>query len=137
MKQNTKRFPTEESETNGHTNGASTGTSNGTTLKPAIDGFPHEVVSTFNYSKPGLTEIYFYECDAAKKAREPGDDPHEVKVTNGWDRVNEYTADKNGFSLHHFKTSYSKEWEDEDSVKKEFYPDVVEFLKKAVGAKDV
>lgn len=113
------------------------GTTNGATLKPAVEGFPHDVVSTFNYTKPGLTEIYFYDCEGAKKAHEPGDDPHEVKVTNGWDRVNDFTADKNGFSLHAFKSGYSKEWEDDEAVRKDFYPDVVEFLKKTVGAKDV
>jgi hypothetical protein len=121
---------------NGDLNGHTNGTNNGTTLKPVIEGFPHEVVSTFHYTKPGMTEIYFYECDAAKKARAPGDDPHEVKVTNGWDRAHEFTADKNGFSLHHFSPKYSKEWEDEQVVRQEFYPEVVEFLKRTVGAKD-
>ena len=45
-----------------------------------------EVRSTFNYTKDvdKLTELYFYETPDADGIHEPGDDPHEMAVTDGW-----------------------------------------------------
>ena len=113
------------------------GNANGACLAPAVKDFPQEVVSTFNYTKPGLTEIYFYENEKAGTAHAPGDDPHEMTVHNGWDRVKEFTVDKHGFSLHNFNNKYKSEWEDDENVREHFYPDVVDFLKQTIGAKDV
>lgn len=97
-----------------------------------------EVRATFKYTKDveKLTEIYFYDTDAAKDIHEPGDDTHEMTVTNGWDRADTFSVDKEGFSVHEFKSAYDK-WDDNDAVKASFYPEVVEFLKKTVGAKSV
>ncbi len=91
-----------------------------------------------NYTKDveRLTELYFYECDAAKNIHEPGDDPREVAVTDGWHRVKSFSADRHGFSLHDFKSEYNS-WEDDEGVRASFYPEVVEFLKKTTGAKRV
>ena len=96
------------------------------------------VRSIFNYTKDvdGLTEIYFYECEAARTIHEPGDDPHEMTVIDGWHRAETFSVDKEGFALHDFNTTYSN-WEDEEGVRASFYPDVVEFLKKTTGAKRV
>ena len=97
-----------------------------------------EVRSTFNYTKEAekLTELYFYDCEAAKDIHEPGDDPHEMSVTNGWHRADSFSVDKEGFSIHEFKSAYDQ-WEDDEAVKATFYPEVVEFLKRTVGAKRV
>jgi len=46
------------------------------------------------------------------------------------------TLDKNGFALRGFKTAYS-EWEDEQNMRTNFYPEVVEFLQRELGAKRV
>lgn len=96
------------------------------------------VKATFNYTKDidQLTELYFYECDAAKNIHEPGDSPHEMAVTDGWHRAKSFSIDKEGFSLHDLKTSHSN-WEDEEAVKENFYPEVVEMLKQAIGAKRI
>lgn len=96
------------------------------------------VKSTFNYTKDvdERTEIYFYEHEAAKDAHNPGDDPHEMIVTDGWYRVDDFSVDKEGFAVHNFKTAYDK-WEDDESVRSCFYPEVVEFLKKKTGAKRI
>lgn len=96
-----------------------------------------EVHSTLNYTKdldPKLTELYFYESDAAKDIHLPGDDPQDVAIHDGWYRAKEFSIDKEGFSLHDFKTSFQA-WEDDEVVKEKFYPDVVEFLKSNLGAK--
>jgi glutathione S-transferase len=97
-----------------------------------------EVRSTFNYTKEvdKLTELYFYDCEAAKDIHEPGDDPHEMSVTDGWHRADSFSVDKEGFSIHEFKSAYGQ-WEDDEAIKATFYPEVVEFLKRTVGAKRV
>lgn len=98
-----------------------------------------EVRSTLNYTKdvdPKPTELYFYESDAAKDIHLPGDDPHELSIHDGWYRAKEFSIDKEGFSLHDFKTAFQA-WEEEEEVREKFYPDVVEFLKSTLGAKRV
>ncbi|KAF9729553.1 hypothetical protein PMIN03_012447 [Paraphaeosphaeria minitans] len=98
----------------------------------------HKVRTTVNYTKAvdGLTELYFYETEKAKHIHEPGDAPVEVTMTNGWPHVNDFHLDKNGFSVHSFKTSHS-DWENEEAVRSAFYPEVVDFLKDTLGAKRV
>ena len=96
------------------------------------------VRAPFKYTKDveQPTELYFYESDAAKNIHEPGDDPHEMEVHDGWHRVDSFSVDKEGFSLHSFKTAFEK-WDDDAAVAKEFYPEIEEFLKKTQGAKRV
>ncbi len=96
------------------------------------------VRAIFNYTQDvdQLTEIYFYECDAAKNIHEPGDDPHEMPVTDGWHRADKFSIDREGFSLNNFKTQYNK-WEDDENVRLSFYPEVVEMLRQITGAKRI
>lgn len=97
-----------------------------------------EVKSTFNYTKDvdGLTEVYFYDCEAAKDVHEPGDDPQELSVLNGWDRASSFSLDKEGFSIHDFTTSYDH-WDDDEVVRQQFYPEIVDFLKRTTGAQRI
>lgn len=99
-----------------------------------------EVRANFNYTKDvdGLTEIYFYDSEAAKNVHAPGDDAHEMAVKDGWEknRAAPFSTDKEGFSVHTFKTQHKK-WEDEANVREAFYPEVVEFVKKTTGASRV
>ena len=113
---------------------AATGETNGTN---GIDG-TKDVQAMFNYTKEveQLTELYYYESEAAKGIHEPGDDPHKMTVHDGWHRSDSFSVDKEGFSLHDFKTSY-EQWDDDAAVAKDFYPEVVEFLKNSQGAKRV
>ncbi|KAI9689615.1 MAG: hypothetical protein M1822_010267 [Bathelium mastoideum] len=110
--------------------------------KAAVNGTSNghtQVRSMLNYTKnlePKLTELYFFDSDKAQGIHEPGDDAHEVTIHDGWHRSNEFSIDKEGFSLHDFGTGFEK-WEDEEATKAEFYPEVVDFLKKQVGAKRV
>lgn len=108
-----------------------------TTITKPMDA-QTEVRSTFNYTKDvdKLTELYFYECEAAKDIHEPGDDPHEMAVTSGWHHADSFSVDKEGFSIHEFKSAYDR-WEDDEVIRATFYPEVVEFLKRTVGAKRV
>ena len=97
------------------------------------------VETTVNYTKdiPDKNcELYFYETEKAKDVHEPGDDAQKISVHDGWDHAGKFSIDKEGFALGDLKTQY-EQWEDEGAVKQSFYPEVVEFLKKTVGAKRV
>ncbi|KAK4695081.1 glutathione S-transferase, partial [Lecanoromycetidae sp. Uapishka_2] len=120
------------------TNGANSvivanGDTNGTTVNGHKD-----VRALFNYTKDvkQLTELYFYESDAAKHIHEPGDDPREMSVHDGWHRASTFSVDKEGFSLHDFTTPFS-DWDDDTAVAKDFYPSIVDFLKRTQGASHV
>jgi hypothetical protein len=97
-----------------------------------------EVHTTVNYTKKSEkpTEIYFYDDEASRNAHPPGDDPQEVAITSGWHQAKEFSTDKEGFAFSEFHTSFS-EWDNDEAVKEHFYPEVMTFLKEAVGAKRV
>ena len=97
------------------------------------------VTTTLNYTqdtKPKLTELYFYDSPDAANIHEPGDDPKEVEVHDGWSRKDDFTLDKSGFQLNGFTTAF-EDWENVEKVHREFYPQIVDFLKQTVGAKSV
>ncbi|KAL9079728.1 MAG: hypothetical protein Q9157_001401 [Trypethelium eluteriae] len=90
-----------------------------------------QIQSTLNYTKdlsPKRTELYFYDSNEAEGIHESGDDAHEVTIHDGWHRGQDFSVDKEGFSLRNFHTGFDK-WEDEETVRAEFYPEVVNFLK--------
>lgn len=100
---------------------------------------PSQVQATMYYSKnldPKLTELYFYESPESQGIHEPGDDPQEVAIHNGWPCAKEFSIDKQGFALSKLETGF-EDWENETEVRETFYPEVVEFLKNEVGAKRV
>jgi len=99
---------------------------------------PESVRSTFNYTRDTgvMPEVYFYEPPPGTPIRDPGDDPHEMPVLNGWDRVNEFSLDRDGFALCEFRSSFDQ-WDDDQAIKAQFYEDVIAFLKREVGAKRV
>ncbi|KAK5449491.1 hypothetical protein LTS15_008566 [Exophiala xenobiotica] len=108
--------------------------------KAATNGTAGEkqVRANLNYTKnvDRLTELYFYDDEKANYIHEPGDDPHEMAVTDGWSRADEFSVDKEGFSLHKLETAFGQ-WDDDDFVREKFYAEVVEFLKRTTGAKRV
>ena len=114
------------------TNGTTTNGANGTADQPS------SVRTTVNYTKavPGLTELYFYETPSSATIHEPGDAPTEVTMHNAWPHASSFSLDKNGFALHPFTTTYS-DWENEQSVRSAFYPEVVSFLQQTLGASRV
>ena len=97
-----------------------------------------EVRADFNYTKDlgdKLTELYFYEDPKSVGIHEPGDDLRSMSVKSGWGQ--EWDVDKNGFALKEWSPTYTGTWEDGKEVEEKFYPEVVEFLKKELGAKRV
>lgn len=86
-----------------------------------------------------LTELYFYEdVDGKyKHIHEPGDDPEKMEIRNVWSLKETFDHEKHGFSLHEFQSRYGGSWEDDTRVKRVFYPEIVDFLKKTTGARNV
>jgi hypothetical protein len=96
------------------------------------------VHATFNYTRDTgvMPEVYFYEPAPGTKIRDPGDDPHEMAVVNGWDRANRFSLDREGFALREFRSSFDR-WGDDKAIRTHFYGDVTSFLESEVGAQRV
>jgi glutathione S-transferase len=103
-----------------------------------VFGLEQSVRASLNYTNHTSDkepEVYFYEDERAADAHPPGDDAHEVSIHNGWGRKDEFSEDKHGFSVHEFKSTYPNDkWDDDELITQKFYPEVVEFLKKTIGA---
>jgi hypothetical protein len=99
---------------------------------------PSFISTTVNYTKAvdQLTELYFYETDKAKGIHEPGDEPVEIQVHDAWPHKDDFTLDKNGFSVHDFAAKHNV-WDDDEAVRSQFYPEVKNFLKQQTGAQRV
>jgi hypothetical protein len=96
------------------------------------------VQASFNYTKDLDTpaEIYFYDTEKSQGSHEPGDDPRNVVVHDGWPRAKEFDVDIHGFCLDKLHTEFD-DWEDEEKTRKNLYPEVVDYLKKKTGASRV
>jgi hypothetical protein len=96
------------------------------------------VRSTFNYTSDNgvMPEVYFYEPPPGTKIRDPGDDPHEMPVADGWSRANKFSLDHEGFALREFHSSFDR-WDDDEAIRSEFYGEVIDFLKHEVNAERI
>lgn len=104
-----------------------------------MKGFRKRFAPSSSYTKDlgdKLTELYFHEDPKSLSIYEPGDDP-EVGIVDGWSEIKRFTTDVNGFAVHTFRPRFTGPWEDEAAVRKEFYPEVVDFLQKNEGARRV
>lgn len=99
---------------------------------------PEAVRSNFNYTRDTgvMPEVYFYDPPPGTKIRDPGDDPHQMQVANGWDRANTFSLDREGFAVREFRASFDR-WDDDEAIRADFYGDVTSFVKNQVGAKRV
>ncbi len=96
------------------------------------------VESRMNYSVDnGIPpDYYFYEPDPSVKLNPPGTDTREVKIYDGWPRVNEFSVDREGFALKPINARF-EQFDNDDAVKSEFYAQIVEFVKANTGARRV
>ncbi|KAI0081647.1 hypothetical protein K474DRAFT_1635579 [Panus rudis PR-1116 ss-1] len=100
---------------------------------------PRDVLTTLNYYAPIGTEApyqYVYEAPPNIPQNNLGSETHPVTIHDVRGRESEYTLDRNGFQ---FVKHQSKETEftDHGKIEKEYYPEVIELLKREVGAKRV
>lgn len=92
-----------------------------------------------NYSVDNGTppDYYFYEPDPSVKLNPPGTDPHEVEIHNGWALAPQLSADREGFEIHPFNGhagAHFDQFDDDASVKTQFYAQVTDFVKRHTGA---
>lgn len=95
--------------------------------------------ANFNYTLDTgvLPEIYFYDPPpGTPPTRTPGDDPQQMAIHDGWSRVASFALDKQGFSLNEFVSRFDQ-WDDDQAIRRDFYPSVIDFVRGAVGAKRV
>jgi hypothetical protein len=97
-----------------------------------------KVRATINYTVDNgvAPDYYFYEPDPSVKLNPPGTDPREVDVHDAWPLVNELSADREGFELHDFGGRFDQ-FDDEESIRRVFYPQVIDFVQRHSGAKRV
>ena len=97
-----------------------------------------KVRATINYTLDNgiAPDYYFYEPDPSVKLNPPGTDPRDVEIHDAWPLVDGLSADREGFELHPFGARFDQ-FDDEASVKAQFYPHVIAFVKKHTGAKRV
>lgn len=96
------------------------------------------VRSTFNYTRDtGVEpEVYFYEPPRGTVIRPPGDDPHEMTIHDGWGRARSFSLDREGFALREFHSAF-EQWQDDEAIRRYFYDEVAEFVRRDVGARRV
>ena len=96
------------------------------------------VRATFNYTRDNGTppEVYFYEPPTGTPIRLPGDDPHAMPVHDGWSHARDFSPDREGFALRDFPSAFAG-WDDDAAIRERFYPEVIAFVREAVGASRV
>lgn len=102
-------------------------------------GNSDSVQAVFNYTKDIIDDpptLYFYDDPKADKVRAPGDHAVQQTIHNGWPQAANFSVDREGFALKNFATKFD-DWESVEKVKAHFYPEVVQFLKAATGARRV
>lgn len=97
-----------------------------------------KIRATINYTVDNGTppDYYFYEPEPSVKLNPPGTDVREVDIHDAWPLRGQLSADREGFELHDFAGRFDH-FDDEESVRRAFYPQVVEFVKRHTGAKRV
>lgn len=101
----------------------------------ADEGF---VETTMNYSSEdgGPIGYYFYEPEMRENYRPAGHDRRSVRVYDGWPQADSFSADVEGFEIRPFDPSFDG-FEDDDVVRRDFYPQAVDFVKRHTGARMV
>jgi hypothetical protein len=96
------------------------------------------VKATMNYSVDNgrPPDYYFYEPETAVELNPPGTDSQEVKIYDGWPKVDQFALDKEGFVLRSFPHQFSQ-FDNDEAVKSEFYRQVIDFVKTHTGARRV
>ncbi|KAL7280146.1 hypothetical protein PYCCODRAFT_1359188 [Trametes coccinea BRFM310] len=100
---------------------------------------PHDVPTTLNYYAPIGDEAPYQYVEEPPKDTPPnniGTDPRTVLVHDARGHEDEFTLDKNGFQYVKWP-SVEKEFDDDERIKAQYYPEVEEILKKVAGAKRV
>ena len=88
----------------------------------------------YSESEGRVLAHYFYDPGPDAEFPAAGTDVREVPVESAWGIKDRLSVDKEGFELHSFDPSFQT-FDAEDSVVKDFYPQVIDFVKRHTGAK--
>ena len=96
------------------------------------------VRATVNYTVDNgvAPDYYFYEPDPSAQLNPPGTDAREVEIEDGWPMADRFSVDRQGFEIHPFPARFDQ-FDDEASIHAQFYPQVIDFVKRHTGAKRV
>lgn len=96
------------------------------------------VRATINYTVDNGVppDYYFYQPDPSVKLNPPGTDVRDVEIRNGWPDADRFDADRQGFMLRAFPADFAA-FDDETAVKRRFYPEAEDFVKRNTGARRV
>jgi len=98
------------------------------------------VKASMNYSVDNGRPIDYYFYDPGSSTdfipNPPGTDTHDVAIHDGWDEVDQLSVDKEGFELHDFGAEFAQ-FDNEDLVREVFYQQIVSYVKRHTGAKEV
>lgn len=100
---------------------------------------PHDVQTTLNYYKPiGEEAPYQYVLDPPEgtPSNNIGAEPHPAVIHDVRGKEDSVSLDTTGFTFVKH-TSVEKDFVDDEQIEKVYYPEVIELLKKEVGAKRV
>ena len=80
--------------------------------------------------------FYFYKPDPSEKKNfnPAGTDAREVEVEDGWDLVETFDPDKQGFALKNFEGKFNA-FDNETQLQTVFYEQVISFVKKILVLK--
>ena len=96
------------------------------------------VRTTLNYTVDNgrPPDYYFYEPDPSVELNPPGTDLREVDIIDGWPMSSRFSADREGFEIHPFGARFDQ-FDDDESIKTQFYDQVIAYVKAHTGAKRV
>jgi hypothetical protein len=99
---------------------------------------PRHVRATMNYTVDNGVppDYYFYEPDPGTPLNPPGTDVRDMLIEDGWPRHDEFSVDREGFELHPFGADFSQ-FDDDEAIKRAFYRQVIDFVKRHTGAQRV
>lgn len=99
---------------------------------------PSSVRATMQYTVDNgvAPDYYFYEPDPSVQRNPPGTDAQEVEIHNAWPQAATLSADREGFELHDFEARFDQ-FDDDSSIHSQFYPQVIDFVKRHTGARRV
>ena len=99
---------------------------------------PAKVLGKINYTVDNGKEpsYYFYAPEEKVEMSPPGTDVHDLEVQNGWPMVDQLSVDEIGFELREFKDDFIR-FNDDQLVVNGFYPQVIDFVARHIGAQRV
>lgn len=81
-------------------------------------------------------DYYFYEPDPALEINPPGTDVHEMEIRNAWPLAGSLSVEREGFEIEDFPSGFDG-FDDDQAIKRAFYPEVIDFVRRNSGARRV